>query len=63
MWKFYIEFNNQKYEIQGYEKIPEEVLKVLEILKNISETYLEKIVPNKKEIEIIMKHKKSISHL
>lgn len=58
-WDFYIEFNNKKFEIHGYEKFPEEVLKVLEILKNISETYLEKIVPNKKDIEIIMSHKKS----
>lgn len=58
-WDFYIEFNNKKFEIHGYEKFPEEVLKVLDILKNISKNYLEEIIPNKKDIEIIMSHKKS----
>lgn len=58
-WDFFIEFNNKQFEIRGYEKFPEEVLKVLNILKNISETYLEEIVPNKKDIEMIMRYKKS----
>ena len=58
-WDFFIEFNNKQFEIHGYEKFPEEVLKVLEILKNILETYLEEIVPNKKDIEMIMRYKKS----
>ena len=58
-WNFFIEFNNKQFEIHGYEKFPEEVLKVLEILKNISEIYLEEILPNKKYIETIMRYKKS----
>lgn len=57
-WNFYIEFNNQKYEINGYEKFPEEVTKIVNILKSILEEYLEEIVPNKKNIETIMRHKK-----
>lgn len=50
-WDFYIEFNNQKYEINGYEKFPKEVTKIVNILKSISEEYLEEIVPNKKDVE------------
>lgn len=56
-WDFYIEFGNQKYLLSGYEKFPEEIIKIVDMLENISKIYLEEIVKNQKDIEIINKHK------
>ena len=57
-WDFYIEFGNQKYLLSGYEKFPEEITKIIDVLKNISNTYLEEITENQKEKEIIISNKK-----
>lgn len=50
-WNFYIEFENQKYEIKGYEIMPKEISTARDILKSISNQYLDEIVPNKRYIE------------
>ena len=57
-WDFYIEFENKKYLVSGYEKFPEEITKIIDVLKNISNTYLEEITENQKEKEIIISNKK-----
>jgi len=57
-WDFYIEFDNRKYLVSGYEKFPEEITKIIDALENISKTYLEGITENQKDIEIINSNKK-----
>jgi len=57
-WDFYIEFDNRKYLVSGYEKFPEEITKIIDALENISKTYLERRTKNQKDIEIINSNKK-----
>lgn len=35
-WYFYLEFNNQKYKINGSDNLPREILKTIKMVKNIS---------------------------
>lgn len=58
-WYFYIEYENNKYIITGYEEIPEEINNIVCILKVLSEKYLDEIKTNKIDIEVINKNKKS----
>ena len=56
-WEFYLDNNNKL--IKGYSVFPNEIEKILRIFKIIETSYIGKVEPNKRDLEIILSHKKS----
>lgn len=57
-WELYVEINNKKYYIKGYEDYPKEIKKITRELDRIYKIYLERIKANSKDKEIINKNRK-----
>lgn len=58
-WELYIDIDNERCYIDGYEKYPKEIQQVIKKLNELSTQYLEKIKPNKKDKEVIDKNRKN----
>lgn len=58
-WELYIDIDNKRYHIDGYEKYPKEIQQVIKKLNELSRQYLEKIKSNKKDKEVIDKNMKN----
>ena len=59
-WDFYIENDSgRNYLIEGYSVYPKEIETIYQIFNEMKEKYIGNIEPNKKDLENILRHKKS----